>query len=274
MRRNVAQFPSPHHVANAAPRWVTALYALGVIPTLGFAGVMLAGVGQGGRGFSTLLAALALAGGAVAAVSLQVSALAGLLAHRHWAREVALMVQAVWVVAGAALLVAAVNRGSSGPALLGVPILVLAFLATRTLLRGWDLGPAPEYEDAIHPHGWVTWASAVGAALLLPWLAFSVWLAGYLHSLTPQIDLAESAYLCFLLTAIVLPWFMVHAFAFYGLSRRHDYGLVVAIIGGVLWFFTIVGIPIGIAQLYSVWKVGHPVLALNGRLPGPAATPV
>jgi hypothetical protein len=257
---------SPHHVRNKAPRWLVVIYALGVIPLLVMAGVMLAGIGgAAGNGLNEVVS-LAIAGGAVAALSVQVSALSGLLAHRHWAREVALLAQLFWVLGAFGFLVSGITGGGVGFFATAVVFLAMGFVTARTLWRGWDLGPAPVYAEAIHPHGWVTWESALGAALVLPFVGFVVWVLNHVRSLAPSVSLSTWVTIGILVTLMTLPWFLVHAFAAHGLDHRHDYGLVVAIIGGVLWFFTVIGIPIGLAQLYSVWKVSHPVLALPSRL--------
>ena len=263
------EIPSPSHLANSAPRWLVVIFAIGLLPPLLLAAVMLASLATSGNGnVVNFLVALATSGGAVAALSVQVSALAGLLAHRHWAREVALLAEVFWTIGATGFVVAFIGGGGQQLGLLAVAAvsLALGFPATRALLRSWDLGPPPVYENAIHPHGFVTWASAFAAALVLPFAAFAVWLVGYIQTLAPTVPVGNWVTISLLMTLMTLPWFLVHAVAAYGLYHRQDYGLALAIIGGVLWFFTVVGLPIGAAQLYSVWRVGHPALALPSRL--------
>jgi len=260
----MSEIASPHHVRNRAPRWLQVVFALGVLPPLLLAGGSLGGLLRPEGGVLNLVVSIFLSAGMFAWLSVQVSALAGLLAHRHWAREVALLAQFMWGLVALGMLVMGLY-GLNPIILVAAAIIVIGFFATRSLLGGWDLGPAPVYEEAIHPHGWVTWASRLGTALILPFLAFVIWAMTYVHSVVPSLSAGSLGFFGAVIVMVTLPWFAVHAFAAYGLDHRHDYGLVVAIIGGVLWFFTLVGIPLGLAQLYSVWKTGHPVLALSNR---------
>ena len=236
--------PASPPLATRAPRWLLALYVLSTALGLLWAAAWTLGVvfGQyGSHPVENLVLNFFVWQSSLAVVSIQGLAFVGLYTRRHWGRPVATIAAGLWVLTGVGILFAA--------------------LAWWGLHRRWDPGVESTFTRE-HPSApvYVTGLAAAGTAVLLVWLWFLyIYLPNLINQIAPGAPDLRPVFTVALF--ISLPLWIVQGLAVVGLVRKHDWGVILALVTCVLWILSLVGLPFGIAGLVILWRWQHPALA-------------
>ena len=240
--------PAPQSVASKVSWWLLAAFIVATLLALAWASIFtLAFVNTQYGNYPlenfTLNVFVWLA--AVAMLAVQSTAMVGLYMRRHWGRALATIASGLWVFT-----------------LIGIPFTIVTWYV---LHRRWDPGVESTFDKA-HPSApaYIVGLCGVGTALVLVWLWFLYsHLVGLLIELAPAQPASGWYWIASVALYLSIPLWVVQGLAYLGLRRKHDWGAVLAMITGVLWVVSGVGLPFGIAGLIVLWRWQHPALKVT-----------